>query len=63
MGRYSFLLPFAILALLSQQVVAQVGDETGLWKWTEKLPHHESVVEVLTTSGNGYRGSHFDQSR
>lgn len=53
MGRYTVFSSFTILSILSQLVSAQVGNETGLWKWTEKLPHHESVVEVLTSSGNG----------
>jgi serine protease Do len=53
MGRYSVSFIFAIVSLLAQQVSAQVGAETGLWKWTEKQPHHDSVVEVLTASGNG----------
>lgn len=49
----SIFLGLALTAISLQLAQAQVGDETGLWQWTEKLPHHESIVEVLTPSGNG----------
>ncbi len=44
---------FVVGVLTVCPVYAQVGLETGLWKWTTPQPHHESVVEVLTPTGNG----------
>lgn len=44
----------AVLAVfLHNQAWAQVGDATGLWKWTERKPHHDAIVEVITSGGNG----------
>lgn len=42
---------FAIVS--GQTAMAQVGDGTGLWNWTEKKSHHETIVQVLTSGGNG----------
>lgn len=44
----------SMITVVSVQIsLAQVGNETGLWKWTEKKPHHETIVQVLTPAGNG----------
>lgn len=45
----SALLAFTVTATLN----AQVGDSSGLWKWTKKLPHHKSIVEVSSQGGAG----------
>ncbi len=52
---YHLVWPFvwALASCCAAPVVAQVGSETGLWKWTEKLPHHQTIVEVMTPTGNG----------
>lgn len=44
---------FVIGLLAVNSANAQVGLETGHWNWTNPQPHHDSVVEVLTPSGNG----------
>lgn len=61
--RFSFSLAilFGIVTLLTVacetdvrgQINSQSANDSGLWKWTEKLPHHQAIVEVATSGGNG----------
>jgi len=36
-----------------QQACAQVGKESGLWKWTPIADHHHSIVEINSAGGTG----------
>ena len=53
MNRLTISLTIFLLGSISVSLSAQVGESSGLWKWTEKLPHHESIVEVSTSGGSG----------
>jgi serine protease Do len=53
MYKHTFYIGCVISAIFSGIAIAQVGDETGLWCWTDRKAHHETIVEVLTPSGNG----------
>ncbi len=53
MNRHSLTMSLVIVFLITLTSNAQVGDTSGLWKWTKKLPHHQSIVEVASQGGNG----------
>ncbi len=53
MTRLSLSLTLALSLLVSGAIQAQVGEDSGLWKWTKKLPHHDSIVEVSSRGGSG----------
>ena len=53
MNRLSISLSLAIAIILTAISQAQVGENSGLWKWTKKLPHHDSIVEVVSQGGSG----------
>ena len=43
-----------ILFLFVANIQAQVGKDSGLWKWTEKdAPHHQAIVQVSAGEGTG----------
>jgi serine protease Do len=53
MNRIAFLISVVVSVVVAAPTVAQVGQKSGLWKWTKKLPHHQSIVEVSTSGGTG----------
>ena len=53
MNRLSISLSLSLAMLVTATSLAQVGENSGLWKWTKKLPHHESIVEVSSQGGSG----------
>lgn len=53
MHRITFYLSIPLVFFFSSICLAQVGQDSGLWKWTKKLPHHEAIVEVSTSGGAG----------
>ncbi len=53
MNRTAFFLSLIASLLIGSTSIAQVGEKSGLWKWTQKLPHHQSIVEVNTSGGTG----------
>jgi hypothetical protein len=53
MNRISLSLSILILGIISGSSSAQIGQKSGLWKWTKKLPHHQSIVEVTSGGGTG----------
>jgi len=42
-----------LLCSISSSVSAQVGKESGLWKWTPISKHHHSIVEIHSAGGTG----------
>ena len=48
-------LAFAVLCVcfFSAQADAQVGKNSGLWKWTPISEHHHSIVEIHSAGGVG----------
>jgi len=51
--KFSFSIAVALTFAWVTPSLAQVGENSGLWKWTEKLPHHRAIVEVTTSGGSG----------
>ena len=49
----SFSLAFICLCFFSSQSSAQVGKNSGLWKWTPIAEHHHSIVEIHSAGGVG----------
>lgn len=44
----------ATMFLFVAQSQAQVGKDSGLWKWTQKnAPHHQAIVQVSAGEGTG----------
>ncbi|MCH2183332.1 MAG: serine protease [Mariniblastus sp.] len=49
----AFLFAAIMLVTTSVHLEAQVGRESGLWNWTDKAPHHQSIVQVTAGEGTG----------
>lgn len=48
-----FALAFFCGCIVTSQANAQVGKESGLWKWTPIAEHHHSIVEINSAGGVG----------
>lgn len=48
-----FALAFFCGCMATSQADAQVGKESGLWKWTPIAEHHHSIVEINSAGGVG----------
>jgi S1-C subfamily serine protease len=44
---------FICVGLLASTASAQVGKNSGLWKWTPISDHHHSIVEISSAGGVG----------
>lgn len=53
MYRHTLYFSLAVFFSVATNSWAQIGENSGLWKWTEKLPHHQAIVEVSTSGGIG----------
>ena len=49
----AFFFAATLLVATTAQLDAQVGRESGLWNWTDKAPHHQSIVQVTAGEGTG----------
>ena len=53
MRQVTLSLSIALAFLLVSPAFAQVGKGSGLWKWTEVAPNHESIVQITSGGGTG----------
>lgn len=49
----TFALASICMCVFSSSSVAQVGKNSGLWKWTPIAEHHHSIVEIHSAGGVG----------
>ncbi|QEG21281.1 S1 family peptidase [Mariniblastus fucicola] len=52
-SRFAFAILCSCILLSSSQANAQVGKNSGLWKWTPIAEHHHSIVEIHSAGGVG----------
>ena len=49
----SFTASIAVLFFFVSHTSAQVGKDSGLWKWTLAAPHHQAIVQISSEGGTG----------